>query len=318
MGQTHPNGFGGSTTAEEVLGKTKLDGKVIIVTGSNTGIGKEAARVLVKAGAHVIIAARDTKKSQHAKEEMLKETPKATIDVIDLDLGDSKSIDHFVDDFAKLKLPLHILVNNAGVMNVPERRLTKDGYEYQNGINHLGHFRLTLKLLQFMIPVDGEKRIVCLSSTAHEWTKGIDFDNYHLEKKGTYTPTGSYGNSKLSNILFAKELNIRLQKDFGTDKFIVVSLHPGVIQTELARDMPAWQTVPFFLFGGAFMKSIPQGAATTLYGVVSKEIKGGEYLSDCNVAKPNDLALDLKTQEKLWDFSEKTTGVTYKDCVKKE
>jgi NAD(P)-dependent dehydrogenase (short-subunit alcohol dehydrogenase family) len=232
-----------------------------------------------------------------------------------LDLGDSKSIDNFVAEFAKLGLPLHILINNAGVMGLPERKLTKDGFEWQNGINHIGHFRLTLKLLQNMIPVDGEKRIVCLSSTAHTMCNGLDFDNYHYEKPGTYVAWDSYGNSKLSNILFAKELNTRLQKDFGSDKFIVMSLHPGVIQTELTRDMSSFQRELFLFFGAFFMKSIPQGAATTIYGAISKDVKGGEYLSDCNDEKPHARALDLKTQEKLWDFSEKTTGITYKDSI---
>jgi NAD(P)-dependent dehydrogenase (short-subunit alcohol dehydrogenase family) len=322
MGQGAPNGYGSSTTAEEILGNTKLDGKVVIVTGSNTGIGKETARVLVKGGAHVIIAARDTKKSLGAKDQILLEFPKAKIDLIDLDLGDSKSIDNFVDQFAKLNVNLNILINNAGVMAVPERRTTKDGYEYQNGINHLGHFRLTLKLLPFLIRAEGQKRVVCLSSSGHSFSNGIDFDNYHFENEGSYGPWVSYGNSKLSNILFAKELNARLQKDFGSDKFICMALHPGGIQTELTRDMPSWQMTAFQLVGGSlFLKSIPQGAATTLYGALSKEVKGGEYLYDCNIQTPSATALNLKQLIDLWAFSEKTTGVTYKDAlesVKKE
>jgi WW domain-containing oxidoreductase len=248
----------------------------------------------------------------------LKEFPKGKIDVIDLDLGDSKSIDKFVDDFAKLGLHLNLLINNAGVMACPDRRTTKDGFEYQNGINHLGHFRLTIKLLPFLIAAEGEKRVVCLSSAGHAMSYGIDFDNYHLEKPGTYGGWTSYGNSKLSNILFAKELNARLQKDFGSDKFLCVSIHPGVIDTELSRDLPWWQNTMIYTVGRWWTKSIQQGAATTVYGAVSKGIKGGEYLYDCNIQTPSKPALDLKLQTDLWDFSEKATGLTYKDAIKKE
>lgn len=121
---------GAKRTAEEALGNESFDSKVIIVTGSNTGIGKETARVLAKAGAHVIIAARDQKKSEDAKKEILEKHKNSKVDVIGLDLGDSSSIDNFVTEFEKLNLPLHLLINNAGVMMTPQRK-TKDGFEYQ-------------------------------------------------------------------------------------------------------------------------------------------------------------------------------------------
>jgi len=286
-----------------------FDKQVIIITGSNTGIGKETARVIAKQGGHVIIAARDQKKSEEAKKEIILQHKDAKIDIISLDLGDSTSIDKFVTEFEKLNLPLNLLINNAGVMMTPERK-TKDGFEYQNGINHLGHFRLTLKLLPIMIKTEGQKRIVNLSSSAHTFQKTkIDFDNYHFTKEGSYSPVSSYAQSKLSNILFTKELQKKLQKDYK-DQFLVVAVHPGVIQTELGRDLPGYQQLLLTL-AYPFTKSIPQGAATTIFASVTKDLKGGEYCCDCAPYPPTEFALDEVEQDKLWKFSEKETKVTF-------
>jgi WW domain-containing oxidoreductase len=152
-------------------------------------LGKETSRVLSKCGATVIMAARDVEKGKLAKEEIEKETNEK-VHLIPLDLGEFSTIETFVDDFKKLNLPLHILINNAGVMATPQRK-TKDGFEYQFGINHYGHFKLTMELLPMMVETakkgDFEGRIVVLSSMAHKsGTQKINFDDIHWTKPGSY------------------------------------------------------------------------------------------------------------------------------------
>ena len=234
---------------------------------------------------------------------------------IPLDLGDSKSIDDFVTEFEKLNLPLHTLVNNAGVMAVPEKWKTKDGFEYQIGINHFGHFRLTMKLLPLMVKTIkdqnlDESRIVNVSSTAHTMgSKKINYDDIHWEK--SYDSIGSYAQSKLANILFTKELNRKLEN--LKIPITVNCLHPGVIKTDLARDMNKTLSFLFYTLGYAFMKSIPQGAATNVYAAVHPELKGkgGLYFSDCNEDTPIAYARDENEQKKFFDLSEKETGTYF-------
>eukprot|EP01080_Neovahlkampfia_damariscottae_P011336 gene11336-4504_t len=313
MGNKNPNGFGKTTTAEEVSKDISLEGKTVIVTGSNTGIGKETARVLALRGANIIMACRNTKKMEVAIKELQEKNSTLKLQGIPLDLGDSKSIDDFVAQFEKMKLPLHILINNAGVMAVPKRWTTKDGFEYQIGINHFGHFRLTMKLLPIMVKTVKEEnldeaRIVNVSSFAHTFgTKKINYEDLHWEK--SYDAWGSYAQSKLSNILFSKELNRKLQN--LKIPISVFSLHPGTIHTELGRDMN--YSSLFYTLGGAFMKSIPQGAATSVYAAIHPEIKGngGLYFSDCYVAKPIPFAEDENEQKKFFERSEKETGVEF-------
>eukprot|EP01080_Neovahlkampfia_damariscottae_P003645 gene3645-6461_t len=317
MGQGSPNGFGSSTTAEEASKGVDLTGKTIIVTGSNTGIGRESARVLALRGANVIMACRDTKKMDNAIKEMLEENKDLKLTGMALDLGDSKSIDAFVEAFLKLDLPLHILLNNAGVMGVKERWTTKDGFEYQIGINHLGHFRLTMKLLPLMVETakkDKEGRIINVSSTGHTMgEKRILFEDIYMEKEGAYTPFKSYAQSKLANILFSYELNRRMEE--LNIPITVNCLHPGVIATELVRDLGYNETFMSIgmTLGSLFMKSIPQGAATSVFACAHPELKskGGLYLSDCNIAESIPYSHDKDEQKKFFDFSEKETGVPF-------
>eukprot|EP01095_Lingulamoeba_sp_RSL-Kostka_P002599 TRINITY_DN1349_c1_g3_i3.p1 TRINITY_DN1349_c1_g3~~TRINITY_DN1349_c1_g3_i3.p1 ORF type:complete len:198 (+),score=53.57 TRINITY_DN1349_c1_g3_i3:63-656(+) len=187
------NGFGKNTTTDEVIGDIDLDGKNIIITGSNTGLGKETARCLSFHKANIIMACRNIDKANTAKEEILQKAidtnlgfePKLTI--IPLDLGSLKSIEKFIEDFEKLELDLHILINNAGVMGTPYYE-TEDGFESQFGINHVGHFYLTTKLIDNMKATaenSDQGRIVILSSYAHEMYKdGIRFDD--ITGKGTW------------------------------------------------------------------------------------------------------------------------------------
>ena len=325
------NGFGATTTGEEVTKDMDLSNKVIIITGANTGIGKgkkkkklllfktpntkETARVLALRGANVFIGCRSQEKMDSAIKEITDLHKDAKITGIPLDLGDVSTIDSFVESFEKLNLPLHILINNAGVMATKDRRTTKDGFEYQFGINHLGHFRLTMKLLKIIAKTSKDEncecRIVNLASSAHTMgSKKINFDDIQFEKKGAYKPWSVYGQSKLSNIMFSNELTKRLSAD--KVNITVNSLHPGVIATELSRDLDTTSSLMWSL-GKGFMKSIPQGAATTIYCATSPELngKGGLYFSDCNIASPIPYVNNEEALRHLFEVSIKLTGIDY-------
>lgn len=200
------------------------------------------------------------------------------------------------------------------------QKTTKDGFEFQNGVNHYGHSRMILKLLPLMAESEGQKRIVILSSRGHlRGSQMIDYEDFHFKKR-KYDPLDSYAQSKLACLLFAKELNRKLQSDFG-DKFICCSVHPGVIQTELQRDLPE---IKKFLIMTTMkvtqgIKTIPQGAATTVYGCVSPKVKGGEYLADCSIAVEILKYAEVEeNQKKLFEFTEKEIGVSYPFNKKEE
>jgi NAD(P)-dependent dehydrogenase (short-subunit alcohol dehydrogenase family) len=223
------SGLSSNSTAEQVLGNIDLKGKVIIVTGSNTGIGKETARVLAASGAHVILSARNATKLAEAKKEIQKEIKDAKLDSIKLDLGDKNSVKEFVEKFKSLNLELHFLILNAGVMT-DEIVKTNDGFESQIGINHLGHHNLTMMLLPFMAKSKGEKRIVVLSSGLHKsGEKKILFEDFQMGKNYSGL-SPRYAHSKLANVMFARELNKKLTND--NIDITVNSVHPGIIKTE--------------------------------------------------------------------------------------
>ncbi len=202
-----------------------LLGQVVIVTGSNTGIGKETARVLARMGASVVLACRDVGKSLPVVEELKKDTNNENIEFIRLDLMDLKSIKDFSEEFKSKYDRLNILINNAGIMAIPDRRETKDGFELQFGTNHLGHFCLTTLLLD-LIKKSAPSRIINLSSVA----SAIGTMNWNdiLFEKG-YNLSTAYAQSKLANIIFTKELQRRLKND----NVKVMSVHPGVVATDL-------------------------------------------------------------------------------------
>jgi len=292
--------YGSSTTAEEVLLDVDLKGKYILITGANTGIGRETARALAAKGAIVYLGCRDQKRGKEAEEAIRKETGSNEIHFLELDLGSLDSVRKAASTYIEKKIPLHILINNAGVMATPYRKTT-DGFEYQIGINHFGHFLLTTLLLD-LIKASAPAKVVVVSSQAHLHGK-LNFDDIHSEKN--YSSWGAYGQSKLANILFASELNRRLE---GTN-VTANSLHPGVIKTELVRDTTLGQI--FTVVGGLFLKSIPQGAATTVY-VATKVEGGGRYYADCDVLQPSIAAQDVEAAKKLWELSEKLVNVTTK------
>ncbi|CAL9210043.1 unnamed protein product [Musa hybrid cultivar] len=309
-----PSGFGSSSTAEQVTEGVDASNLTVIITGGASGIGAETARVFALRGAHVIIAARNMEAATDAKQLILKTTPSARVDLLELDLSSLKSVRAFSDKFLSMDLPLNILINNAGVMFCPHQ-LSEDGTEMQFATNHIGHFQLTNLLLEKMKSTARktgiEGRIVNLSSVAHIYTyeDGIRFSE--LNEKYGYSSKKAYGQSKLANILHANELSRRLQEEGAN--VTVNSVHPGLIMTNLMRHtfflMRMLKMVSYILW-----KNVPQGAATTCYVALHPSVKGvsGKYFVDCNEAKPSSLAGDETLARRLWDFSEKL--VKAKSC----
>ncbi|EPS67753.1 hypothetical protein M569_07022, partial [Genlisea aurea] len=299
-----PTGFGSRSTAEKVTQGIDASDLTVIITGGSSGIGLETARVLALRNARVVIGARNVEAANDAKRQIMESNGGARVDVLRLDLNSLKSIKAFADEFLALDLPLHILINNAGIMFCPFA-LSEDGIETQFATNHLGHFYLTNLLLEKMkdtVRNSGvEGRIVNLSSVAHvhPYKGGIRFEKLNDKKK--YDENKAYGQSKLANILHANELSRRLKEE-GVN-INVNSVHPGLIMTNLFK-YKAWFSE---LISLCLWKNVPQGAATTCYVALHPQMKGvtGKYFADCNESKPSKLARDEKLSKKLWDFSNK-------------
>ncbi|KAJ7541110.1 hypothetical protein O6H91_10G046600 [Diphasiastrum complanatum] len=308
-GKPGASGFGSSSTAEDVTNGLDATQITAIVTGGASGVGAETARVLALRGAHVIIAARNLNAAAKVKEQILSHIPGARVDVMKLDLSSMASVRSFASDYIDRKLPLNILINNAGVMLCPFE-LSEDGIEMHFATNHLGHFLLTKLLLETMKQSAKESgiqgRIVNLSSIAYlaAYAGGIQFE--FLNDKKRYTDRGAYGQSKLANILHANELARRFKAE-GVN-ISVNSVHPGFIMTPLMRHSKSLMKFLKF-FSRILWKNVPQGASTTCYVALHPSLKGvsGKYFSDCNEVKPNALATSESLAKRLWDFSEKLT-----------
>ncbi|KAI3721491.1 hypothetical protein L2E82_32504 [Cichorium intybus] len=299
------SGYGSATTAEQVSASVDASNLTVIITGGASGIGFETSRVLAARGAHVIIAARNMKAANEAKQIILKQNENDKIDVLELDLSSLKSVKAFSDSFKALNVPLNVLINNAGVMFCPYQ-LSQDGIEMQFATNHLGHFYLTNLLLDKMKETAAatgiEGRIVNLSSVAHLYTykEGIRIDK--INDKHSYSDKRAYGQSKLANILHANELSRRLKEE-GVN-ITANSVHPGIIMTDLMRHS-FWQMRILKLFTYLIWKNVPQGAATTCYVAVHPELKGvsGKYFLDCNEWPASKFATDPELAKNLWDYS---------------
>eukprot|EP01024_Parvocaulis_polyphysoides_P063307 TRINITY_DN729_c0_g1_i2.p1 TRINITY_DN729_c0_g1~~TRINITY_DN729_c0_g1_i2.p1 ORF type:complete len:330 (+),score=44.54 TRINITY_DN729_c0_g1_i2:262-1251(+) len=297
------NGFGSSTTAQQVCADWDGKGKTAIVTGPSSGIGVETAKSLAGRGCHVILAGRNIQKCQTAADTIKKAVPDAQLTVMKLDLSDLNSVKQFSNEFISAKLPLNILVCNAGVMACPYST-SAQGHEMQFATNHLGHFLLVQKLKEEMKKTAEQQkvegRIVTVSSSAHHlcYKEGIRTDRIDDEKD--YTSWGSYGQSKLANILFVRELHEKFSGEGYPIK--AVSLHPGAIQTELQRHVS--YVTPILKLLRFSIKSIPQGAATSVLAATNPDVKGGEYYQDCNIAPSSTLSHQKLLGQKLWEFSE--------------
>ena len=290
------------TKAEDVMPARDLSGLVVVITGSNTGIGLETARVLLSQRALVVFACRDVEKAQHAVSALPAE---AKTDIIRLDLANLASIREFSRTFSARYDKLDILINNAGVMATPYLR-TSDGFELQFGVNYLGHFLLTQLLLP-KLEASGEGRVVNVSSMGHRLNL-LDLEDVNCERYSKsrlyklYYKWVQYGNSKVAQILYTQELNRRLRASDSTVN--VYALHPGAIMTNLFQyvRLIAWICIIFSFL----CKSVEQGAATTVFCAIHPAVKNysGGFFKDCRALKPT---LPMQAGEKagrLWDISE--------------
>jgi NAD(P)-dependent dehydrogenase (short-subunit alcohol dehydrogenase family) len=288
-----PSGFGYGSTAEEVTAGLSLAGRTILVTGCSSGLGQEAMRVLVKRGARVLGTARTLEKARAAC------APLGSLAVpLACELSDPVSVRACVEAIQRGGHRLDALIANAGVMALPRRQLAH-GIELQLFTNHVGHFILVTGLLDRLTD-DG--RVVVLSSNAHNAAPkaGILFDD--LGAASGYTPWGHYGQSKLANVLFARELARRLA---GTRR-TANAVHPGVIRSNLWRHMPGVANLAMGLAGPLVLKSVPQGAATEVYVAVhpAAAATSGAYFADCNVARARADADDPALARRLWETTE--------------
>jgi NAD(P)-dependent dehydrogenase (short-subunit alcohol dehydrogenase family) len=286
-------------------------GRTVLVTGANTGIGYEAARVLAGRGARVLLGCRSTAKARDARERICVLHPKAQVELLSLDLGNLQSVREAADEVLQ-EARLDLLINNAGIM-VPPREETADGFESQFGVNHLGHFALTGLLLDKLLVTPGS-RVVNVSSGAHKWGK-IEFDDVNAIR--SYNRQTRYGMSKLANLLFTFELRRRLAA--AGAKTIAVACHPGVSETELSRNMPAWMKLLAPLFR-VLSHPPPQGALPTLRAATDPQVRGGQYYGPAGLfemsgppvlVEGNEASQDAQVARRLWDLSVEMTGVEF-------
>jgi NAD(P)-dependent dehydrogenase (short-subunit alcohol dehydrogenase family) len=258
----------GKWTAAEVPDQS---GRVAIVTGSNTGIGYEAAAVLARAGAHVVLAVRNPGKGNAALARIVAASPKADVTLQELDLGSLASVRRAADALRSKYRRIDLLINNAGVMYTP-KQLTEDGFEMQFGTNHLGHFTLTGLLLDRLLRVRGS-RVVTVSSVGHRIRASIHFDDLQLERR--YDRVAAYGQAKLANLLFTYELQRRLAAKKAPT--IAVAAHPGLANSELNRNLPVIIKPAVAVFWPLVSQSAAMGALPTLRAATDPGVEGGQY-----------------------------------------
>jgi len=299
--------FDRRTTAEEASEGIDLSSRHAIVTGANTGIGWETARVLALRGCCVTLACRDLQKAGAAADRIRERHRGLGEDALrtqQLDLACLDSVRAFAGDFLQSGRPIHLLVNNAGVMQTAHER-TSDGFELHLGINHLGHFLLTNLLLD-RLRESAPARVVVVSSEAQHFaslTRDLEDLNWDKNK---YSGMRAYGNSKLMNTLFANELN---RKVHGAG-VVANSLHPGIVETELGRNQAFTMRLVGLLMRPV-MKKPDRGAATTLMLATQPEFgeRGGGYFADCAPARrTHRLSGDEAVETKLWRWSEQITA----------
>lgn len=271
-----------------------MNGKVCIVTGGNTGIGKETARGLAQRGAKVVLACRDTARGEAARDDIARSTGRKDVEVIALDLGSKASIRAFGERFRAAHERLDVLVNNAGVWR-SSRGTTEEGLEATFGVNHVGTWLLTQDLLP-LLKKSAPSRVVVLSSKLH-YRGRMDWEDLQFERR-KYGTTAAYAQSKLANVLFTKALARRLE---GTG-VTVNAVHPGVVRTELMRDYPKLLVKIFTLF----LLTPEQGAECSLHVATAPELAGvtGEYFEKSRIKPAAAEALDEAAQERLWALTE--------------
>jgi NAD(P)-dependent dehydrogenase (short-subunit alcohol dehydrogenase family) len=283
-------------------------GKVVIVTGANSGIGYETARILAGKGATVVQACRNMDKAGKAASQIQADDPEGIVDVMRLDLGDLDSVYSFATEFRERYNRLDLLINNAGVMHPPFGQ-TRQGFESQFGVNHLGHFALTGLLLDIVMHTP-MSRIVMVSSIYHRFGR-IDFENLNAEKG--YSASAAYSQSKLANLLFTYRLQYLLENAGSGTKS--VAAHPGWSETKLQRHSE------FFRFFNRFVAQSPQmGALPILRAATALDVQAGDYYGPNKrmglvgyprKEKSNSRSHDTAMAARLWDVSQELSGVYY-------
>jgi NAD(P)-dependent dehydrogenase (short-subunit alcohol dehydrogenase family) len=306
--------FDWSSTASEVVEGVDLTGKRALVTGAASGIGIETARALASAGAEVTIAARDTAAADRVATDIRATAPRGTVRTAQLDLLDRGSVDRLAASFEG---PLHLLIDNAGIMAVPERRLSPEGHEWQFATNHLGHFRLAIGLLPALRAAGGA-RVVSVSSRAH-LNSPVVFDDIDFARRA-YDPASAYAQSKTANVLFAVAATAR----WADDGILTNALHPGaMIDSNLTRFSSPEEVEAARTSGKYVFKTLAQGAATSVFVGTSPLLDGvgGRYFENSQQAVVDDptacgvdaagvaaFALDPEAAERLWEVSERMTA----------
>lgn len=293
-----------------------LSGKIIIVTGGNSGIGYESVKAFSGKGARVIMASRLLEKAEAAKGKLLTKNPQADINIMELDLADLNSIRAFAERFKKMHSRLDVLLNNAGIMNVPYS-LTKDGFETQLGTNHLGHFALSGLLLETLLSTP-KSRVVSVSSIAHKKAV-IDFDNLMFDQGRDYNGMVAYRRSKLCNLYFTFELQSFFESRQAECMALVA--HPGVTESNIARHLlgpilfPILKPLIKIVLQKASRGALPQIRASVDPGVRGGEFYGPDGSSEWRgfpvLVEPTDYAKNRDNARKLWEMSEELTGIKY-------
>lgn len=296
-------------------------GRIVIITGANSGLGYETTLALAKKNATIIMACRNLSKGETALNDVLAQVPHATVTLMQLDLGSLDSVRAFAEKFRADYNQLDLLINNAGIMAIP-RSETVDGFETQFGVNHLGHFALTGLLIDMIVQTPNS-RIVNVSSSAN-YMGSINFDDLMGEKN--YTRYGAYGQSKLANVLFSNELQRRFVA--AGVSTIAVSSDPGLSNTNLQTNTSDQSgNILERLFYPVVMNTMAQsqamGALTQLFAATASEANGCDYISPSFMgmrghpkkAKANQTAYDEATAKRLWQVSEELTGITYPELA---
>jgi len=294
-----------------MIAMPELTGRRALVTGANSGIGLATARELARAGAHVVLACRDGSRGQAALTGLRRELPAASLELVTLNLASLSSVARCAESIAE---PLHLLVNNAGVMAPRQYRQTEDGFELQFGVNHLGHFALTGRLLPQLLAA-GDARVVSVASLAHS---GGGRDVLFGNPESGYRAQHAYSNSKLANLLFGRQLQQR-----AGGRLTSTMAHPGITSTNLflsreglgANPLLRW---PGRLLGPLLFQSAPAGAQPTLYAATAAEPGSytgprwpGEFRGAPAPAALSPLATDDELAAQLWELSQEWTGVRY-------
>ncbi|GAB1513103.1 SDR family NAD(P)-dependent oxidoreductase [Actinophytocola sp. KF-1] len=297
--------MGAKWTEQDVPDQT---GRVAVVTGANTGLGVETARVLAARGASVVLAVRNVEKGRQAAARI-----GGDVTVRELDLASLASVRAAADALRADHARIDLLINNAGVMYTP-KQTTRDGFEMQFGTNHLGHFAFTGLLLDLLLPVPGS-RVVTVSSVGHRIRAAIHFDDLQWER--SYSRVGAYGQAKLANLMFTYELQRRLAAHGAT---AAVAAHPGVSDTELARNSPVVARALLTAFAPLITQKAAMGALPTLRAATDPAVLGGQYYGPDGLGESrghprlvtsSPQSYDVALQQRLWAVSEDLTGVKF-------